>query len=263
MLLTPGPRLAEGSFAEKSRLSRPAWLGHSANDLEPYADQVSDGAASGRVRHENEPATEDVAGMVITALQERLGLDAAAAEAIVSGLRRRGPSQDAFAVYLDLNHWIALAKAQVGHRDGARFAACLDLLVKAVDSGKVILPLGLTHYVEVANITDVRQRADIANAMAELSGFTTLAARKHRLRCEVAQALHQRLGLPLSPSACSRSAADSPSWVSAKCRSWCKVAPPEAVENRAAAGPARGVQVGGGQVRQAYTGGKIMIVPSL
>jgi hypothetical protein len=45
----------------------------------------------------------------------------------------------------------------------------------------------------------VRQRADIANVMARLSGFVTLAAHQHRLRCEVAQALHQRLGRPLFP----------------------------------------------------------------
>ena len=137
--------------------------------------------------------------VVIEALQQRLGLDAAAAEAIVSGLRRRGPVQDAFSVYLDLNHWIALAKARVGHPDGARFVPALDLLMKTAAVGKVILPLGRTHYLEVANITDVRQRADIANTMAVLSGFTTMAARKHRLRCEVAQALHQHLGRPLFP----------------------------------------------------------------
>jgi hypothetical protein len=35
--------------------------------------------------------------------------------------------------------------------------------------------------------------------MAELSRFTTMAARKHRLRCEVAQALHLRLRRPLFP----------------------------------------------------------------
>ncbi len=67
------------------------------------------------------PATEDEADIVTvvtTALQERLGLDAAAAEAIVGGLRRRGPDQDAFSVYLDLNHWISLAKARVGRPDG-------------------------------------------------------------------------------------------------------------------------------------------------
>lgn len=168
-------------------------------DGEPYPDQVSDGAATGPVRQEDAPPAEDVTAVVITALRERLGLDAAAAEAIVSGLRRRGPAQDVFSVYLDLNHWVSLAEARVGRPDGAKFAACLDLLTSAVDSGKVILPLGITHYMEVANIKDVRQRADIANAMALLSGFTTLAARKHRLRCEVAQALHQRLGRPLLP----------------------------------------------------------------
>ena len=166
---------------------------------EPSGDQVSDAAASSLATHVNEPAVKDVARIVIAALQKRLGLDEAAAEAIVSGLRRPSAAQGGFSVYLDLNHWISLAKARVGRPDGARFNPCLDLLVAAVGSGKVIVPLGLTHYMEVANITDVRQRADIANVMAVLSGFTTLAARKHRLRCEVAQALHQRLGRPLFP----------------------------------------------------------------
>ena len=147
----------------------------------------------------NEPAVKNVARIVIAALQKRLGLDEAAAEVIVSGLRRPSAAQGGFSVYLDLNHWISLAKARVGRPDGASFNPCLDLLVAAVGSGKVIVPLGLTHYMEVANITDVRQRADIANVMAVLSGFTTVAARKHRLRCEVAQALHQRLGRPVFP----------------------------------------------------------------
>jgi hypothetical protein len=165
----------------------------------PSADQASDAAARRPVTGVNEPAVKDVAGIVIAALQQRLGLDTSAAEAIVSGLCRSGAVQGGLSVYLDLNHWISLAKARVGRADGARFVPCLDLLVDAVGSGKVIVPLGLTHYMEVANITDVRQRADIANVMAVLSGFTTLAARKHRLRCEIAQALHQRLGRPLFP----------------------------------------------------------------
>lgn len=143
--------------------------------------------------------TADVGRIVVTALQERLGVDAAAAEAIAPGLRRRDPGQGVFSVYLDLNHWISLAKAKVGHPDGARFIPCPDLLLKIVDSGKVILSLGITHYMEVTNIADVRQRADIANVMAELSGFITLAARKYRLRCEVSQALHERLGRPMFP----------------------------------------------------------------
>lgn len=170
-----------------------------ARGAEPSAGQVSDVAASGSVTDGNGAAAEDVADTVIAALQRRLGLEEAAAEAIVSGLRRRGAPQDGLAVYLDLNHWISLAKARVGRPDGSRFVPCLDLLVTTVGSGKVIVPLGLTHYTEVANIADVRQRADIANVMAILSGFTTLAARKERLRCEVAQALHQRLGRPLFP----------------------------------------------------------------
>lgn len=156
----------------------------------PSAAPVHDRAAS---------RTADIGSVVVTALQRQLGLDSVAAQAIVSGLRRRGPDPEAFSVYLDLNHWISLAKAKAGHPDGTRFIPCLDLLLKSAGSGKLILPLGTTHYTEVRNITDVRQRADIANVMAELSGFTTLAARKYRLRCEVSQALHERLGRPMFP----------------------------------------------------------------
>jgi hypothetical protein len=128
---------------------------------EPSADQASDAAARRPATRVNEPALKDVAGIPIAALQQRLGLGTSAVEAIVSGLRRPGAVQGGFSVYLDLNHWISLAKARVGRPDGARFIPCLDLLVAAAGSGKVIVPLGLTHYMEVANIADVRQRADI------------------------------------------------------------------------------------------------------
>ncbi|MGH3201329.1 MAG: hypothetical protein ACRDP5_04635 [Streptosporangiaceae bacterium] len=173
--------------------------GRHAGDAEPHFGQVSDTAASGPAARQAAGPAGRLKDAVTRVLRQRLGIDAAAAEAIVSGLRRHDPAQDAFSVYLDLNHWISLSKTRVGHPDGARYLPCLDILQQAMESGKVILPLGRAHYMEVSKIKDVRQRADIANTMAVLSGFTTLAARKHRLRCEVAQALHQHLGRPLLP----------------------------------------------------------------
>lgn len=51
--------------------------------------------------------------------------------------------------------------------------------MRAVDSGKVILPLDRTHYLEVANITYVRQRA----------GWH----RPHRARARWPEAAHAKL----------------------------------------------------------------------
>lgn len=85
--------------------------GPDAADRGPCADRVSDEAAAGLATDESVPVAEDVAAIVNTVLQERPGIEAAAAEAIVSGLRRRSPAQDASSVYLDLNLWISLAKA--------------------------------------------------------------------------------------------------------------------------------------------------------
>jgi hypothetical protein len=43
-------------------------------------------------------------------------------------------------VYLDLNHWISLAKAATGHRDGSRFGEALDALRQSLD--RIVVPLG-------------------------------------------------------------------------------------------------------------------------
>lgn len=38
-------------------------------------------------------------------------------------------------VYLDLNHWIALAKAHTGHEGGATFRPVLDACINAEQRG--------------------------------------------------------------------------------------------------------------------------------
>jgi hypothetical protein len=115
--------------------------GQDTADGEPDAGQLAYEAASVPTARQAAGAADRPTDVVMTALRQRLGVDAAAAEAIVSGLRRHGPAQDTFSVYLDLNHWISLSKTRAGRPDGARFQPCLDLLQEAVKSGKVILPL--------------------------------------------------------------------------------------------------------------------------
>jgi hypothetical protein len=96
--------------------------------------------------------------------------------------------------YLDLNHWIALAKASVGHRDGERSRPALEALRDLRASGDVLLPLSATHYMEVTRIVDPRQRHDIARVMEELSRFACLMDRWVVVRLELQEALCGLLG---------------------------------------------------------------------
>src|SRR4051794_29037367 len=87
------------------------------------------------------------------------------------------PSGKARLVYLDLNHWICLARAATRHADGERFQDALDLLRARCRDGQVVCPLSSTHYMEMSAIGDERRRVDVAAVMEELSGFRCLIPR--------------------------------------------------------------------------------------
>lgn len=114
-----------------------------------------------------------------------------------AGLRR--PTSGALLVYLDLNHWIGLAKAAVAHPQGVDLVGCLDGCVDAVHAGRAVFPLSGTHYMELAKINDPRQRNDIADVMETLSGFVTLLSRPVVMRLEVETAFAALLGQSLVP----------------------------------------------------------------
>jgi hypothetical protein len=101
------------------------------------------------------------------------------------------PSYDVRVVYLDLNHWIGLAKANVGHPQGADIVEPLKQLRAAKAAGQVVFPLSSTHYMEMAGITQARQRRDIAGVMEELSGFTSLLSRAVVAELEIEAALDE------------------------------------------------------------------------
>ncbi|MFF6976234.1 hypothetical protein ACFZAV_00525 [Streptomyces sp. NPDC008343] len=94
-------------------------------------------------------------------------------------------------VYLDLNHWIYLAKAATGHRTGEQYKPALSAVRDAAQSERYLFPLSLTHYMELSGIQDPRQRGDVADVMEEVSGFTTLLTRSHIMRLEIEAALDQ------------------------------------------------------------------------
>lgn len=97
-------------------------------------------------------------------------------------------------VYLDLNHWISLAKAAVGHPDGARHRGALNALRELRAAGQVLLPLSSTHYMEMVRIRSARQRFHVADVMEELSDFACLMGRTIVIRLEIQEAFCRLLG---------------------------------------------------------------------
>lgn len=80
-------------------------------------------------------------------------------------------------IYLDLNHWITLAKAAAEHPDGEDFQWVLDACVDAVTSGRAIFPISDTIYFEIAKIGQYRQRRDLREVIEQVSGYRVVTAR--------------------------------------------------------------------------------------
>jgi hypothetical protein len=98
------------------------------------------------------------------------------------------PQRPPAVVYLDQNHWVNFAKVIAGKptRDG--YPELLTAARNAV-TARVIFPLSATHLMEVSNIADARRRADVANIMAELSGFNYLLGRPLIMELEIEASL--------------------------------------------------------------------------
>lgn len=104
-------------------------------------------------------------------------------------------------VYLDLNHWIGLAKAATGHRDGGRYRELLELSRWQQVQGESLFPLSGQHYMELAAVRDPRRRRDVAEVMEELSGFSTLLCRSLVMRLELEAVLDEWIGQRPEPYA--------------------------------------------------------------
>lgn len=98
-------------------------------------------------------------------------------------------------VYLDLNHWISLAKAAVGHAQGDAFKECLATCHSAVDTGRATFVLAAAHYSEILKVGSSRQRRDLADVMESLTRFRTIVSRVTVMKLELAAALDCVLGL--------------------------------------------------------------------
>jgi hypothetical protein len=97
-------------------------------------------------------------------------------------------------VYLDLNHWITLAKANAGRHAGAAHRDVLDACLDAADSDIATFPIADTMYVEISKIGPHRQRRDLRNVIERLSGFAVVTSRSTISTHEIEALLDRLVG---------------------------------------------------------------------
>ena len=105
----------------------------------------------------------------------------------------RPPTRPAL-VYLDLNHFIYLARVAAGLSAPLGYVELLDECRSAFARGHAIFPLSGTHYIEMSGIADPAQRKDVARIMEELSDFHVLLGRATVAQLEMETMLDTRLG---------------------------------------------------------------------
>jgi hypothetical protein len=108
------------------------------------------------------------------------------------------PQRPLAVVYLDLNHFINLAKVAIGKAAPAGYPELLAAARDAANTGRATFPLSATHLLEISKIGKAKQRADVANVMAELSGFNYLLGRPLVIELEIEASLSLLVGRDLT-----------------------------------------------------------------
>lgn len=99
-------------------------------------------------------------------------------------------------VFLDMKDWVALAKARLGRAEYPHDQVAYDMLRDATGRGDVIVPLTSTTFWEIDRISSLRQRTDLADVIAEISGFVTITGRSVLVGHQVRMALADRFSAP-------------------------------------------------------------------
>jgi len=107
----------------------------------------------------------------------------------------RQPRRPPKLVYLDLGHWISLAKASGGHAGGRDYAEALTACTDAARTGRAVFPISDTIYIEVGKIASHRQRRDLREVIERLSGYKVVTAR-HVISTHEIEALLDHLVAP-------------------------------------------------------------------
>jgi hypothetical protein len=112
----------------------------------------------------------------------------------------RKPRRPPKLVYLDLLHWVSLAKANSGHRDGGQFAEALAACVRAVEVGVAVFPISDAIYMEVSKIGPHRQRRDLRDVIERVSRYQVITSRVLIANHEVEALLDELVGPSPNPA---------------------------------------------------------------
>ncbi|MFB6525199.1 hypothetical protein [Streptomyces sp. NPDC056399] len=104
-------------------------------------------------------------------------------------------------VYLDLCHWINLAKAAKGLATGTAYRAALEACRAAVRDQRGLFVLSPELYRELGQVEDPKQRQDVTSVMEELTGYASLPPRSAVLEREIDAALTSLFGPSAAPPA--------------------------------------------------------------
>ena len=102
-------------------------------------------------------------------------------------------------VYIDINHWYALARADGGRPDKPEHAAILRTLQAEVEAGRVVIPLSSVTYTELTENPRDQLRQAAAGVMLKLSRLVTIAPPQKIVDEELARELNRRFGRPAFP----------------------------------------------------------------
>lgn len=97
-------------------------------------------------------------------------------------------------IFLDMKHWVALAKARLGRPEFDHDQRAYEFLRAATAAGDVMVPICATTYMEMSR--NPRQSADVANVIAEIGGFVTIGGRKAAVEHQFRTALAARCDGP-------------------------------------------------------------------
>ncbi len=106
----------------------------------------------------------------------------------------RLPTRPPKLIYLDLNHWIGLAKAYSGHLDGKKHMCVLEACLKTANDGKAVFPLSAEIYSEIAKITNYRQRRDLREVIEQVCRYVVVTSLANVAAHEIETALDQMVG---------------------------------------------------------------------
>ena len=97
-------------------------------------------------------------------------------------------------VYLDLNHWIALARTMSGRDNGEKDRKLLRFCLDSVEQKVAVYPISLNILVEILKIRDYKRRRNLRKVIEQLSQFIVVANRAAVAEHEIETMLDQTVG---------------------------------------------------------------------